>query len=331
MELVEYIRNKVELRKFPHRNSVLIVAVSGGVDSVVLLHLLLPLAGYYDWELIIAHLNHSLRQAANADAKFVSSLAKSLGLKFVTKKVAVSKLAKQQKLTLEEAGRKARYAFLRNMAEKYKAEAIVTAHTSDDQIETVLMNLLRGAAVRGLSGMQELESNIWRPLLGLSKERLFEFAQKYGLKYKEDKSNKDLNYTRNRIRHLLIPALAQISPGVSKVILRNAEVCTDLKNFLDDYIQQAYDKVLTKATKDSISLCRYAFGKLHPFIQNEILLYVIKILQGDRQDFKKIHLQEMIKVIRGSKKKTYKQLPAKLFLIKTCDTITISRYRPKNL
>lgn len=331
MKLVEYIKDKVELGGFPGRNSVLVVAVSGGVDSVVLLHILLPLAGHYDWELIIAHLNHSLRQVADRDAKFVSDLAKSLSLKFVTKKVAVLNLAKKQKLTLEEAGRKARYDFLRNVAKKYKAEAIVTAHTSDDQVETILMNLSRGASTRGLAGMQELGNNIWRPLLGLSKEQLIKFAQKYGLKYKEDKSNKDLNYTRNRIRHLLIPTLLQINPGVLKVILRNAEVYTDLKNFLDDYVQQVYNKVLSKATKNLVSLDNYTFSKLHPFIQNEILLYAIKVLQGDRQDFKKIHLQEMMKVIKSSKKESYKQLPSKLFLIKTCDTIIISRRRPKNL
>lgn len=327
MDLIKYIKGK----SLPIKVNTLLIGVSGGVDSTVLLHILLPLAGHYDWELVVMHLNHGLRKSADKDEKFVKDLANSLGLKFISKTTDVKKVSQAKKLTIEEAGRMVRYEFFKNIAKKYPSSVIVTAHTADDQVETIIMNWLRGTLVRGLSGMRELDKNIWRPLLDVSKKDLIKFAGQYGIRYREDKSNKKFNYTRNKIRHQLLPVLLKFNPNLNKTLLRNAKLFSNLESFLDETLEQTYFKVKDKKTKDKVSLSRTAFMKLHTFMQDELLLYSIGLIKGDRQDFKQVHSQEIRKVLLNNKKESNKQLPGKLFLIKTYDKITISRNRPKDL
>ncbi|OGB74319.1 tRNA lysidine(34) synthetase TilS [candidate division Kazan bacterium RBG_13_50_9] len=330
MELVESVRKQVAANRFPPKGAILVVAVSGGVDSVALLHILLPLAGHYSWRLVVAHLNHKLRQEAKRDAQFVEQLAQQLGLKFVGGTAEVRREAKSCKLTLEEAGRTARYRFLRRVASRYRAAAIVMAHTADDQAETIVMNWLRGAAVRGLAGMRGLERGIWRPLLGVEKRALQRFAKEYKLAYREDRSNRELNYTRNQIRHQALPLLERINPGLRNMLLRSATTFAALEDFVAQMVKDVFHKLAIKG-RGRISFHRAAFSKLHAFIQDELLLYAIEYILGSRQGFKKVHISEMRRVVDSPKKVSSKQLPAKLFLIKTCDKITISRYRPKNL
>ena len=331
MDLIEHIRKKIEKNNMPAKGATLLVAVSGGMDSISLLYSLLPLAGHYNWELVVAHLNHGLRKSADKDTQFVKDLASSLGLKFVSSKVNVRELAVSRKMTVEEAGRTARYSFFDKMAVKYAAEVVAVAHTADDQVETLVMNWLRGAFVRGLSGMRELDGNIWRPFLDVNKADIKDFIKKFKITYKEDESNKALNYTRNKIRHLILPMLLEYNLGLPDVLLRNANTFANLEDFLDGYIQQIYKQSIIKSKQGVVCFRRKAFMELHRFIQDELLLYAVGIIKGDRQDFKKVHLEQARLVLESSKKESSKQMPGKLFLIKTCDKITISRYRPKNL
>ena len=143
MELVKHIKQKLETDKKFIRGKTLVVGVSGGVDSVTLLNLLVLLSEEYKLKLIVAHLNHGLRKAANKDAEFVKEVASSFGLEYLTIKVDIAKLAKRQKLTIEESGRVWRYVFLQQLVSvAHKGDLIVIAHTADDQVETVIMNWL---------------------------------------------------------------------------------------------------------------------------------------------------------------------------------------------
>jgi tRNA(Ile)-lysidine synthase len=326
MELIDYMRQKLETQKKLVRGKTLVVGVSGGVDSVTLLNLLVLLSKEYRFKIIVAHLHHGLRKAADKDRDFVKQLAESFGLKFVTVKFNIKKHAKTHKLTVEEAGRKSRYIFLQQVAKHFKADLIVVAHTADDQVETVLMNWLRGASVRGLAGMKELENNIWRPLLEISKEDIKKFAKVQKLKYREDSSNKQTKYTRNRIRHELIPFLAKFNPSIKSSILRTASTFSDLETFLDQMVTTTIKKVvISKQITKYIHLRLVEFNKLTPYLKNEILLWAIEIVKGDKQDYKKVHLEQMMLVINTSKGVSEKQLPGKLWLLKNRDRITISR------
>ncbi|MFA5967267.1 MAG: tRNA lysidine(34) synthetase TilS [Patescibacteria group bacterium] len=330
MEIKDKLVSELNSRYFPSKGATLVVAVSGGVDSVVLLYILLLLSVRWDWEIIVAHFHHQLRKSADRDAKFVEKLAASLGLKFILGSADVKKIAATNNLTIEEAGRKARYEWLRNIAAKYKAQVIVTGHTADDQVETVVMQWLRGGLVRALAGMQEREEGkIWRPLLHCYKADLQKFAKHYHLQFHEDTSNKNPIYTRNLVRHQILPILKKVNPGLEKVILRNADTWAELETWLDQYAQNLYKKVIFSCRKDEIKFDETKFLGLVGFWQNELFLLAIKDLKGNRQDINKVHLGEMQAIIHSAQAKTWKQLPGKLFLSRGYGKISISCHQPK--
>ncbi|MBU1163704.1 MAG: tRNA lysidine(34) synthetase TilS, partial [Proteobacteria bacterium] len=184
-----------------------IVGVSGGPDSVALLHIILSLAQQFSLRVGVAHLNHSLRQKdSDDDAEFVESLARKFDLPCYIKKEDVSKYRHEKKLSLEEAARIVRYRFFESVAEKYMFNKIALGHNAEDNAELVIMRLLRGSGPLGISGIPPVRNGkIIRPLIKLTKSELLEFLAVNELKFVLDKSNNDQRYLRNRIRHHLIP------------------------------------------------------------------------------------------------------------------------------
>jgi tRNA(Ile)-lysidine synthase len=254
----------------------------------------------------------------------------------------VRELARRKRLTIEEAGRVARYDFFKRVARRRRAQVIAVAHTADDQVETVVMNWLRGAGVRGLAGMREWQppaqrasrpggGNIWRPLLRVRKEELRQLARTLHFGCREDHTNRQVTYTRNRIRHRLLPAMERVNPQVREVILRNAENLAELENWLDAQLVQARRAIKLRRGQKGVHWRLAPFLKLHPYLQGELLLEAVGKLQGDRQNYKSVHVSEMRKVIDSRCPRSFKQLPGKLFLIKAYDKISVSRFKPSSL
>ncbi|HCR41858.1 TPA: tRNA lysidine(34) synthetase TilS [Patescibacteria group bacterium] len=329
MRLIDKLINQIDNKYLPPQGTDLVVAVSGGVDSVALVHLLLRLANQYDWDLTVAHFDHQLRKTSQRDAEFVQKLAKNLGLDYVSAKTNVSVLAKRERLTIEEAARKARYDFLQQVARRRRA-LIVTGHTADDQLETVVMNWLRGGGVRALAGMRDLDNNIWRPLLSITKTQIKEFVRQYQLTYREDETNQQTKFKRNLIRHKVMPTLRLVNPSLEQVLLRNAKVMASLADFVGQETARLYKK-MAKSQKDAIWLDLKKLNQLPEFLRNEVILFTIRQLQGHQQDIKKIHLDEVQKIINSAEGKVWKQLPGKLFVSNRYGKIGFSRYRPKFL
>jgi tRNA(Ile)-lysidine synthase len=207
-----------------------LIGVSGGRDSVVLLHALYH-AGFQN--LFVCHLDHGLREESEADAAFVAELAKKRGLPFASERVDVARLARQKKQSLETAARDARYAFFARCAERFDTRRLWLAHHADDQVETFLFNLLRGAGPGGLSAMSPLSERsidgtaleIARPLLATWRDEIDQYATKHALIHREDASNADTRFTRNRIRHTVLPALtAAMGRDVRTALWRAAEL-----------------------------------------------------------------------------------------------------------
>ena len=198
------------------RSARYLVGVSGGRDSVALLHALLE-AGFK--RLIVCHLNHGLRgRAAAADARFVATLSKRLGLDCEAERGDVARLAKVAGQSLETAARNARYAFFARVARKRRCRALFLAHHADDQVETLLFNLFRGAGRAGLGGMRPdcertvdgVRLRLLRPMLGVWREEIDVYLASHALKFREDESNRERDFTRNRVRHELLPVLERV-------------------------------------------------------------------------------------------------------------------------
>jgi len=227
----------------PDQPLTLVIGVSGGADSVCLLHALVQLAPTWRLNLHIAHLDHNLRPEAAADAHFVEQLATKLHLPFHCERLAVDALAGQAG-GLEAAARRARYTFLAqtaiNVTPTAQVPLLALAHHADDQAETLLLNLLRGSGLQGLGAMrplQELSARTWidkpgmnqhvriiRPLLALRRPTILAYLQQNQLAWREDASNADTNFVRNHLRHQVLPLLAQINPGVVETLTRTAQI-----------------------------------------------------------------------------------------------------------
>ena len=240
------------LRKFPLTSRYLI-GVSGGRDSVALLHRLVE-TGYRD--LIVCHLNHQLRgRAASADARFVENLAKEYGLQFEIGKVNIRALAAKKKLSIETAGRVARYEFFARTAKRKHSRTVFLAHHADDLVETFLINLFRGAGTTGLAGMREIsnrridniELTIARPLLGIWRDEIDRYVEANHLKFREDASNRDLTPLRNRIRHSVIPFLEKtLGRNIRASIWRGATITAEEESFFDELLPEGLTELEAK-------------------------------------------------------------------------------------
>jgi tRNA(Ile)-lysidine synthase len=220
-----------------------VVAVSGGADSMVLLELLAALRPSRDLTLHVAHVNYGLRGVASArDERLVSKRAKELG---IFAHVEQTDAIKINTPNLEERARDVRHRFLREVAREVGASAIVLGHTQDDQVETLLLRLLRGSGLTGLTGMQVREGMLVRPLLGVTRATVRQYAHERGIPHREDESNRDVRFARNRVRHVLLPMLTQyFNPNLRETLTHSAELLADDEHFLQELTSTLYAKLV---------------------------------------------------------------------------------------
>ena len=218
-----------------------LVALSGGADSVALMRILSELSEKGHFKVVgVAHLNHQLRDAAAADERFCRTLAGRLSLPCLVGRADVKDLADRERISIEEAGHRERHAFFRHTATTLRADRIATAHTRDDQAETYLMRLIRGAGPVGLSGIHPRSGNVVRPLIDVSKSELREYLANDGQEFREDETNRDVTVTRNRVRHELIPFLErQFSPSIVDVLVRETKIARHDADWLEAQANEA--------------------------------------------------------------------------------------------
>ncbi len=283
----------------------LVVAVSGGPDSVCLLHILVKLQKELDIKLHVAHLNHQLRGAeSEADARYVAELAQRLDIPATIERHDVNSYQSQHHTSLEEAAREVRYTFLARVAGAVGAAGAVVGHTVDDHVETILMHLIRGSGTRGLKGLQPLSRwqssgaslTVIRPMLPLSREETTAYCQQYRLNPCTDESNTSLMPFRNRIRHELLPQLQSYNPQVAEALLRTARIAADDLDFIDKEVARVWRRVARKQA-NTVILDKQSFLSLPPALKRHLLRNAIEELLGSLKDIEARHIEEVMGIL----------------------------------
>ena len=238
---MKFIRRQIQQCASLQGAKRLLVAVSGGPDSVVLLDAL----HREGFSVVIAHCNFHLRgEASNEDAEFVKSLAAKYQVPYCQIDFDTEKVAEERKVSIEMAARDLRYEWFEQMADEHKCDLIAVAHNADDTVETFFLNLTRGSGLQGLSGMAQLRGRIVRPLLKVSRKLIMEYISEYNLQYRIDATNLEIIYTRNKIRHKLIPQFEEINPSFLDTMANNMRFIASAQSIVEAYAVEAYKNVV---------------------------------------------------------------------------------------
>ncbi len=258
-----------------------LVAVSGGPDSVAMLHALHEHSSELGISLHVAHLNHQIRgEQSNLDEDFVRNLAHSLHLPVTVERVDVPALRVEMKMGVEEAARVARHKFLQDTAAELHSDKIAIGHTADDRAESALLNIIRGCGVDGLGSIRPVSGYIVRPLVETSRKQVEAYIAEHSLPYRIDESNEDTTYARNRVRHDLLPSLERdFNPEIRSALVRLAEIASAQSELIEDMAQSARLEIGCEDSLDAILLIR-----LPEALQYELLRREIRRVKGDLQD-----------------------------------------------
>ncbi len=282
----------------------IVVGVSGGPDSLCLMSVLRK-AGY---RVIVAHFNHKLRPDADADANVVQQTAARLNLVSIIESGDVRAYADEQKLSIEEAARNMRYSFLMRQARHFHAQAVAVGHTADDQVETVLMHFIRGAGLAGLKGMSyrtvlrmfDPEIPVVRPLLDLWREETVVYCASNGFRPRHDPSNASVDFFRNRLRHLLIPALESYNPRFRETIWRTSRSLARDYEILSDVIDGAWEATVVQQTRDFITFDAAALAGQPVGLQWRLVRRAIERLHPGDLDVSYATLERAFRFISGT-------------------------------
>jgi tRNA(Ile)-lysidine synthase len=309
-DLLEKFTKFIEQHQLIKKDDYVLAAVSGGIDSVVLLQLLVRLSDLLHLKLQIVHLNHGLRgKQADRDQQFVEQLAKDYNIAIITRKVSVPKFIAKKNLSEEQGARVLRYRFFEQTLKKTGADCMALGHQADDQVETVIDHFLRGSGVKGLTGMPARRDKFVRPLLFATRQEIETYAKLHSLHYVIDTTNAMPKYRRNRIRHELIPYLKQhFNPAIEKIVLRSASIMNEVEMYLNDQARLALEKCLLNIKKNKIILDIDAFLNYFILIQKYMLFQLLDRLQLDRSILTTQKLDRILKLIREQKSGTKTQL-----------------------
>lgn len=311
-----------------------VIGVSGGPDSMTLLNILNNLKEKLNINLYVAHINHMIRKEADEETEYVKDFCAKINVEFFAKKIRVEEEAKKQKIGTEEAGRNIRYEFFEEVAKKVGANKIATAHNSNDNAETVLINIIRGTSVSGLKGIDKVrDGKFIRPIIECSRDEIEEYCKEQNLNPKYDKTNDENIYTRNKIRNMLIPFLKkEFNPNIVDGINRLSQIATEEEQFINKTVEKEYerlvitenDDVIRKVTignkiviKDgsveelnklgdegevpknknkTVILDLKEFNKLDYVIKAKLILYTISKVYGSTNGIEKIHIDDIVKL-----------------------------------
>lgn len=304
------------------------VAVSGGPDSMALLHGLLSQVDDYSLRLVIVHMNHGLRSdESDREEAFVHDRGRALGIPVVSRKISVPDLCRKEKGSVEDICRRERYRFFEESVDTHKLDKIALGHNKNDQAETVIMKFLRGSGLDGLKGMLPVRDSIYiRPLIEISRDAIERFLESKELTYATDSSNRETIYLRNRVRHDLIPALKETyNPRVVDSISK----LSGILRMENDFIEKAVEGVFTLWNSDSarneIEIDIKKFRTLHPALQFRIVKRLLKSVVYHIKEIGYVHVEAVIDLIYGSKPNGHVDLPDGVTVYREYDRLKVCK------
>jgi tRNA(Ile)-lysidine synthase len=334
LETVNHVITYIEQHQLLPEQGTIVVAFSGGADSLCLLHLLDQLCGpskrYPSIQLHVAHLNHKLRgKTGSHDAIAVARIARSLRLPITIGAIDVAALARNERRSIEDAARVARYHFLRSVAHLQSQPAsIAVAHHGDDQVETLILHWLRGGGIASTIGLQPRQQDIIRPMLVLTHAEALSYCQHHGLHPLEDESNSDTRFLRNHIRHDLLPLLEAINPGIRATLTRNAEVMQIDVGWIEAQITAAWPGVVTAEQDKYISLRRDVLLALPLSLQRHLLRRVTARLSTGQSPLELRHYKLIEELLQreSNGEELALHLPEHIHMICTGDIIVFTTH-----
>lgn len=298
---------EIKVPKFIKENKLIkngdkiILGVSGGPDSLCMLDLLYKMKEKKElnFEIIVAHVNHMIREEAEADENFVKEFCEKRNIEFISKKIDIKNIANTEKIGLEEAGRKERYKFFNEILAKKMFNKIAIAHNKNDVAETILMNLFRGTGITGLKGIEAKTEKYIRPLIDCERTEIERYCKEKELNPRIDKTNYENTYTRNKIRNIVIPYIQkEFNPNFIQTMYRLSNLIQEEEKYIKKEVSKKYTEILVSEDfeEKQIILDLKKFNNQEKVIKSELIIYTITRLTGTNKGIEKIHIEDIMKL-----------------------------------
>lgn len=280
----------------------IILGVSGGPDSICMLKVLNDIRNdknlHIDFDIIVAHVNHLIREEAYEDEEFVKNFCEKISVPFYSKRIDVLEIANNTKVGTEEAGRNVRYEFFNDLLKETKSNKIAIAHNKNDKVETVIMNIIRGSGISGLKGIEAVKDDkIIRPLIECERSEIEEYCLENSIEPRIDKTNFENVYSRNKVRNIVIPFIKkEFNQNIVQTIERLSELVEEEEAYFEKEISKIYNSVLLEENENEKIFDLKKFNQYEKVIKSRLIFFIINKLNGNTMGIEKIHVEDLIKL-----------------------------------
>lgn len=294
----------------------LVIGVSGGPDSICLLDILRKIketnlknenlkksaVKIPKFDFVVAHINHMIRKEAKQDEEFVKKYCEKNNIEFYCKSIDIIKIANNNKISTEEAGRNARYQFFDEVLEKTNSNKIVIAHNKNDKVETIIMNELRGCGILGLKGIEAKRGKYIRPLIEVERKIVEKYCTENNLDPRIDKTNFENIYTRNKIRNIIIPYIEkEFNPNIINTMDRLSNIVIEQEEYIEKQVEKIYTQILIEENKsENVVINLKGFNQQEKVIKSHLILYIITRLFDSSKNIERVHIEDIIKLCENN-------------------------------
>ncbi|MCF7804814.1 MAG: tRNA lysidine(34) synthetase TilS [Candidatus Marinimicrobia bacterium] len=323
--MLNQLKQHIKDRGWLQAGDKLLLACSGGIDSMVMLHLFSGMAEEMNIKLALGHVNHQLRESAKDDERFVRRQATKLGLECYTASADVQKRSDKLGISMEMAARELRYYHLERMRGEIDARYICTAHTKSDQAETVLMRLAHGTGIHGIRGIHEQRDHLLRPLLTFSRSEIQEYAVSHAIDYREDPTNTDVTIERNWIRHKLFPMLRDnLNPRIEEALFRFSAAQSEVSEYLEHQAAEAMESLLLRRSEREIVLDIRGFRDYFTALQKQIIMNSMEELNPSYQSLTYPQMQQLYQILTEGSSGQSIELPNGISVMRSAGRVLFS-------